>query len=205
MGTPNLNPAVFIDGFKSPEQLTSEFIRDQASKGGWNTDVTNAALGAVAGLFRPTGAVPDTRVRLTHALTLKIGTRVIGAVHKLAPTMRRAVDREPEVDVNGVGLYAAIIPQMMDGDVRLSRYDLYLSLLEDVVGTREIVVLTDQSVGLILRETWRGPAGVGGGGVRMYDYLDCYFTDLGRSLDASGDRVSGVDATLAFRTRRRIR
>jgi hypothetical protein len=40
--------------------------------------------------------------------------------------------------------------------------------------------------------------------IRMYEYVGCYFTDLGRQLDAKGDRVVSVDATLVWIGRRRV-
>jgi hypothetical protein len=39
---------------------------------------------------------------------------------------------------------------------------------------------------------------------RIYEYLGCYFTDIGRQLDAKSDRVVSVDATLVWLTRRRL-
>lgn len=194
MGTP------IIDGLLSPGQTFEDFVLEKAQQGGWSQD----ALGALSGAFRSTGQVPGTRVRLSHALTLRVGSRIFGAAHTFAPSMHRTVDREPEIDANAHGLYAALVPQMMEGSIRLSRYDLYLTLMEEAVGSRELITLCDQSRGITLRETWRGPAGLFRGGVRAYEYYDCYFEDLGRQMDAKGDRVVSVDATLGFRDRRRV-
>lgn len=189
MGTP------FLDGLRSPDQLLGDYVLEQAQKAGLGP----AAIAALSGVFNGVNRAPNTRTRLTHALYIKAGRRTIGGVHLFAPTARRTVEREYEVDPNAVGLAALITPGVEECEIRVSRYDLYLDLMEQAMGTRNMVMLTDQRVGLTFREVWRGPAGLFGGGVYALDYTDCWFTDLGRQLDAKGDRVSNADATFIFR------
>lgn len=45
---------------------------------------------------------------------------------------------------------------------------------------------------------------VGAGSGRLYEYKGVWFTDLGRTSSATGDRVVGVDATLKFQWRHRL-
>ena len=189
MGTP------FLDGLRSPDQLLGDYLLEQAQKFG----LDQTTMGALQGVLQGSARTPNTRVRLTHALYIKAGRRTIGGVHLFELSLRRTVEREWEIDANGVGLCALITPGAEECQIRMSRYDMYLDLMESALGTRELAMLTDQRVGLTFREVWRGPSGLFGGGVRAWDYVDAWYTDLGRPLDAKGDRVSNANATFEFR------
>jgi hypothetical protein len=200
---------------------------------------------------------------MAHAITLRSQSRTIGAVHTFAPSLRRTVDAEYEVEANSTGMPVDLVPQLVDGrEIRLSRYDLYPLIMEEVFGAFELVLLTDQTRPFTLREIWRGPginalggttgaalgniSGLGNqlglpevapfiGGiqgsisdavatatasrvgapivgvlgiltedVRAYEYRGCWFTDVGRQIDAKSDRVISVDATLVFQDRVRV-
>lgn len=215
-------------------------------------------------------AVPNTTTRLSHALTIRARGRTIGAIRSWSPNMRRTIDTEFDVDASANGMPIDLVPQAVDTrEVRLSRYDLYLSLLEEVFGTTELVVLSDQVRPFSIREVWRGPStllqvntGVLGGlanlispasasadpvaaelrrganalrggqrtvdeavtraatskvgapvvtalgtfarDQRIYEYTGCYFTDIGRNMESSGDRTVFADATLVWLQRHRI-
>lgn len=104
-------------------------------------------------------AVPNTRARLSHALTIRARGRTIGAVHQWAPAQGRDIDTEYEVEPNSVGLPVDVIPQVMGRrEIRIARYDTYPEIMEEVFGTSELEVLTDQYRPFTLREVWRGPA-----------------------------------------------
>lgn len=180
-------------------------------------------------------AVPTTRTRLSHALTIRAGGRVIGAVHLWSPSQSRTVDHEFEVEANAVGLPVDLVPGVVDRrELRITRYDLYTAVMEEVFGSFELVNLTDQFRPFSLREVWAGPgigselvgslaniagaspvlaAGLsggigsflGGGTNRQYEYAGCWFTDVGRTIDAKGDRVVSVEATIAYLRKNRIR
>lgn len=185
-------------------------------------------------------AVPTTRARLTHALTIHARGRIIGALHQWAPTQSRTVDTEFEVDRHSYGMPVDLVPQTVDRrEIRIARYDTYPKIMEEVFGTSELYVLADQYRPFTLREVWRGPAitanssnplgGLSGllnsvgasaaartvdranvaigeltADTRVYAYIGCYFTDVGRMLDAKGDRVVSVEATLVWLGRRRV-
>lgn len=211
-------------------------------------------------------AVPNTRTRLSHALTIRVRGRIIGAIHSWAPSTSRTVDTEFEVETNSNGMPVDQVPQTVDRrEIRIARYDTYPAIMEEVFGTSELITLTDQFQPFTLREVWRGPGinplgsafgaagsalaglsslagplglspvqnaaaaanaelsnalGAAGSSIvgsavvtvlgtltadtRMYEYLGCYFTDIGRSMDAKGDRVVSVDATITWLSRRRV-
>jgi hypothetical protein len=176
--------------------------------------------------------------------------------------MRRTVDTEFDVDVSKNGLPVDVVPQALDTrEMRISRYDLYLGVFEEVFGTTELVVLTDQVRPVAVREVWRGPstllqglgqssqflgrlanaatdAGINANALqrgqqavngaitqaltskvgqpvatalgvlsrdyRVYEYSGCFFSDIGRNLSSTGDRVVNVDATLVWLHRQRV-
>ena len=207
-------------------------------------------------------AVPNTRTRMSHAVTIRAGGRTVGAIHILSPTTARDVDHEFEVEANASGMPVDVIPQNVTRrELRVQRYDTYPEIMEDVFGTSELIVLADQRRPFRLREVWRGPGvnllggagtavgnlsslagGLGLSGVnaaanraqadlenavgaagssavgmpvlsalgvltadtRIYEYIGCWFSDLGRQLDAKGDRVVSVDATLVWTDRIRV-
>ena len=72
------------------------------------------------------------------------------------------------------------------------------------MGTTELVTLTDQSQGFQLREVWRSPAAVFSQGRRLYAYSPVWFENLGRKVNAEGDRVVRVNATLRWGGRPRL-
>ena len=104
-------------------------------------------------------AIPNTRTRLSHALVLRAGGRVIGAVHTWNVDQARTLDTEYEVDVESSGDVAEIIPQALGAiSIRLGRYDLYSKIMEEVFGDDEIINLTDQTRPFALEEVWTSPA-----------------------------------------------
>lgn len=153
--------------------------------------------------------VPNTRTRTTHGLTLRDGRtgRLFGAIHTFSPKQTRAVEEEFEINRDSRGIPVDLVPQNLTSrTLGLSRYDLYTRVMEELFGTTELHILTDQRRPFRIRETWLAPATVAvlGAGPRIYEYIDCWFTDIGRTLSASDDRIVKVEATLMFRDRKRF-
>jgi len=158
----------------------------------------------VSGLLGLRGGPPNTRARLSHAFTLRNDRgRIIAAVNAVNVRQSRSVDFEFEVDVNGVGDPADIVPQQMTAQqMTVKRWDLYRDIMEETFGTDELTLLTDQKRGLRLREVWKGPTGLFVRTQRFYLYEACWFTDLGREIRADGDRTINADATITWLRRR---
>ena len=171
-------------------------------------DVTEGArkFGQDLRRFTNTSQLPLTKTRLTHALTIRSGNgRVVGAMKAFSPSQSRVIDEEYEVDSQASGLPIDLIPQTVNRrEIRVERYDLYNVLMEEAFGSTELVTLADQSRPFSLREVWRGPSGVLVGGQRIYEYLGCWFSDLGRTLAADNDRVSLANATVVWQFRHRV-
>jgi len=208
-------------------------------------------------------AVPNTVTRMSHALTIRVGSRIVGAVHSFAPSMSRTVDTEFEVERGSHGMPVDLVPQAVENrELRVDRYDTYPEIMEEVFGTSELAVLADQYQPFTIREMWRGPpkspfpaVGSGLAGVaslagslglsgaqrainqtqyelgnataaaasssagagaaftvlgtltadtRVYVYTGCWFSNIGRTIDAKNDRVVSVAATLIYLDRFRV-
>lgn len=160
----------------------------------------------IAGALRGPSAIPTTRTRLSHAYTLRTAqSQVIAAVFRCAVDQTREVELEYENDVNATGQPADIVPQIMSTQTfAITRWDLYTEIMEEALGTRELVMLTDQRRGLRLREVWRAPTSILNSAGRRYEYGPCYFTNVGREVDATNDRTVRANATLTWLRRRRI-
>lgn len=152
--------------------------------------------------------VPRTRTRTSHGLTIRVGGgRIIGAVNALGHSTSRQVDDEWEIDRNAVGTAPAdLVPQNVTGrQLQVSRYDLFVRSMEEALNkTGEVVVLSDQFRPFTLRTTWQSPVGIALGGRRIYEYQDCWFSDLGRTVRTDDNRIVNVDATITYRLRRRV-
>jgi len=192
LGTP------VIGILRDPRQSASNFLTEQEAK-------LNLPGGTLSGLLRTKG-VPNTKTRLDHAFTLRTGKgRIIGAVFKADQRQSRQLDDEYEIDPNAHGEVADIVGQSLTNrTLSVERYDLYTDVMEEVFGDRELSMLTDQSQGFRLREAWRGPGGLFTGGQRLYEYSPVWFEDIGRTLDAHGDRIVRVTATLRWGRRQRV-
>jgi hypothetical protein len=160
--------------------------------------------------------VPQTKTKTSFSLTIHavVGQRrgVIGAVQEIGVRQRQTIDEEYEIDSVGLGLPRELVPQTIEGrTITLRRYDLYQATLEQVFGAPELITLADQLGPVSLRFMWRNP---NFGDIDLitqqqetmavYEYTDCWITDLGRTMSASGDIIVKADATLVWRNCRRL-
>jgi len=158
------------------------------------------------GLLRGGRGTPNTRARMSHGYTLRTAKGTpIGGVFATQVRQGLTIDTEWEIDVNAHGEPADMITQDLgERTFSIDRWDLNVRIMEEIFGTAELQMLTDQTNGFKLREIFRAPAGILGGGGRQYEYLNCKFTNLGRQQDATGDRVVRVNAELIWFGRRRV-
>ena len=209
--------------------MPAEFLNDPfAPVNRARNDISGKAIGAagsvhpllgdLAGAVLRAPGIPRTRTRTTHALTLHavsnapsssllgVGVRrgVIGAVHVLGVSQTRTIEDVFDVDMYGSGQVADVVPQnLTQRTMRVSRYDLYSTLMEQVFGD-ELIDLTDQAHPFTLRTVWREPGSPLSSRRRGYEYSGCYFQDLGRNLSSDDTRIVNVDATLVWTRRRRV-
>jgi hypothetical protein len=160
--------------------------------------------------------VPITTTKTSFSLTIHATSAnrrgVIGAVSEISVRQSFVVDEEYDVHVDGRGLPRELVPQIMSSrTLRLNRYDLYTQTLEQVFGSPTEIILSAKAIGPIsMRLTWRPPERSTLGAIvvaqsttSVYEYGDCYITDIGRTM-STNNVIVGADATLVWRTLRQL-
>lgn len=166
--------------------------------------------------------IPITRVRTSHALTIKANGITVGLINGWNPTQGRTATPIFEVDVNDSGNPIEIMPGNMNGlTVTINRFDAYISRMEEAFNTPDLVMLTRQNQPFDVIERWRLPSSVAfsvGPGVtgttsagplpiasaspfteeERFLYTRCWFTSIGRTLRSDDNRIVNVNASLMY-------
>lgn len=175
--------------------------------------------GATVGASGP----PKTKTKTTFALRLhaRVGNRsgVIGSVFELSPNQVIQVDDEFEVDSLAEGVPRELVPQALTSrTLQIARYDTYVATMEQIFGSQsvlgggpELLTLTDQRTPISMLMYWTSPlvsdidfVVESQKQLNIYQFCDCYITNLGRRLSAKDDVVVRADATMTWRTIRRL-
>jgi len=144
--------------------------------------------------------VPNTTIRTSHAVSIRVGSTTIGQIQTWAPNQSRTITPGYQLASTLDGIDSGEVTENVPGNItgltiQVSRYDLFASKMEQVWGTSDSLwMLTKQSNKIEIEEKWSNP--VGGG--EKFTYFDCWFSQLGRNLQAQGDRIVMVNATLAY-------
>lgn len=140
--------------------------------------------------------VPNTTIRSSHAVSLRAAGVTIGQIQTWAPNQSRTVTPAYELRSETSGEVIENVPGNVTGlTIQVSRYDLFASKMEQVWGTpKALWMLTDQNNKLEVEEKWSNPDGTS----EKFIYFDCWFSQLGRNLQAQGDRIVMVNATLNY-------
>ncbi len=192
--------------------------------------------------------VPLTSIRTSHAISIRVGTTIVGQIQSWSPSQTRTVNLQQEINAVGTGAPIDVVPGAATAQtIQVARYDLYTQKMEEVWGhSRTFHRLTDQYNPLDVEERWityrsgegsltpaqkaalhmregfdrlaRGSSAFDG--IRISDegelegidtagnsnvtveklwYSGCYFSQLGRNLQAQGDRIVNVNATLVYK------
>jgi len=139
---------------------------------------------------------PTTNTRTDHALSIRVGGVTVGRIQDWAPSHSRNISQVYEINVATKGGVYETIPGNISGlNISISRFDLYSSKMEQAWGPGfDIYMLSDQSTPLTINENWRNPDGT----EETWTYTGCWFTSIGRSHSANGDRITRVNASLAY-------
>jgi len=140
--------------------------------------------------------VPQTNIRTSHAISILAGGVPIGQIQTWAPNQSRTITPTYELRSETSGEVTENVPGNITGlTVQVARYDLFASKMEEVWGTAKALwMLSDQLNPLELREKWRNPDGA----TEFYHYEGCWFSQIGRNMQAQGDRIVMVNATLNY-------
>lgn len=161
-------------------------------------------------------APPNTFAQLSHAVTIRIAGATVGAINEWNPRMNQTVTELYELGVvtpgGGPGgttqQYSKLsgepfekVPGNVSGmQVDVRRYDVYTLQMENAFGTPSLHMLSNQRNAFYVIESWLSPNNVS----NYYNwYQGCWFSDLGRTVSSTGDRIINVNATMQY-TRRDI-
>lgn len=145
---------------------------------------------------------PNTRVRMSHALTIRARGQTVGLIQSFAPAAQsRDVAYIYELNSATSGDPVERAPGNLKGlSINVSRYDLYTKKMETAFGTADFTMLSDQNEKFQIREVWRNPDGQ----IESYVYLECIFSNLGRTYSATADRLVQVNATIEYLKRVKV-
>jgi hypothetical protein len=140
--------------------------------------------------------VPQTSIRTSHAISIRANGTTIGQIQTWAPTQSRTITPAYELRSETSGEVTENVPGNITGlTIQVSRYDLFASKMETVWGTSKALwMLSSQLNPLEVEEKWRNPDGT----VEKFLYEGSWFSQLGRNMQAQGDRIVLVNATLAY-------
>jgi hypothetical protein len=93
-----------------------------------------------------------------------------------------------------------LVPGNISGtSISIQRYDIYTNRFESAFGTQNLIMLTRQTNNMRFVELWQGPDQA----IRYQNvYYGAYFTQIGRSLSATGDRITNVSGSAMYSRRR---
>ena len=140
--------------------------------------------------------IPNTSVRASHAVTIRVNGITIGLVQSWSPNQARPTTPVYELNAATAGDIYERVPMNITGTtINVNRVDLYSKKMEQAWGPNfSINMLTDQTNPLNIKEKWSNPDGSSD----IIIYSGCWFTSLGRNLPADGDKIVRVNATIDF-------
>jgi hypothetical protein len=181
-------------------------------------------LGTALSFLDSGNRLPQTRTVTTYALSLhmRVANRSgpIGAVHEVSHNQNIQISEEYDVARNSIGLPRELIPQnLTTRSLRLGRYDLYRSTMEQIMGQPfELLMLNKQIGPISMRLTWKYPdaapwvdnlSGATASAADrkaqsfVYEFQGCYITGMGKTMNV-GNVIVGSNADLIWHRVQRI-
>jgi len=141
-------------------------------------------------------STPNTLTRLDHAVTISVNGVTIGHIQEWGPQQSRGMTPVYELNSASSGTIVEHAPgNMSNQTITVNRYDLYSTRMEKAWGRNfSITLLADQNESLMIFEGWKNPDGT----VLTNVYEGCWFTQIGRTHSAQGDRITKVNASLVY-------
>ena len=149
--------------------------------------------------------VPNTTIRTSHSLTIRVNSEDIGVINGWNPQQNRTITAAYQIgtftDSVPTGEPVEKLPGNVAGmTVGIQRYDIYTKRMETVFGTVDLTMLSRQLNPFSVVERWEYPASPdgSGGSIEYITYLGCWFQSIGRQFRSDGDRIVNVNATLEY-------
>jgi len=150
---------------------------------------------------------PVTTVRTSHGISIQTEQGVvIGFIQSFQPGQNRGVTPIYELNAETSGIPVENVPGNVGNLIlQVSRYDIYPQRMEQVFGTRDFEMLSDQNRPFLVREIQRVPTGDGTSFTEeVRQYVGCWFTSIGRNYASSDTRIVMVSASLAYLRKERL-
>jgi hypothetical protein len=140
--------------------------------------------------------IPNVATRTDHSISIRAGGVTVGRIQNWGPSQTRNVEALYELNSATSGGMAEQVPSVISGlTINVTRYDLYDKKMEQIWGIGNgFLLLTDQTTPFRINERWDNPDDT----VEMWTYVGCWFTSLGRTHSSQGDRITKVNATIAY-------
>ena len=150
--------------------------------------------------------VPYTSTRSDHALTIQCEGVIIGHIQEWTPQQSLTVTPVFQIGPTRDGVRSGNVVENVPGNIgglniSVNRYDLYLERMETIWGPGFYIdMLTDQFKPFTVTEKWQTLTNKVEGTtvIERWQYTGCWFTSLGRTHSAQGDRITKVNASLVY-------
>jgi len=152
----------------------------------------------------PVSNPPNTLVKSSHGIQIKVGGDTIGAISKFTPAASsRAMTRVWELNPMSSGHPIDTIPGNLDGfTLDVERYDLWRANFEEVFGgeARLIDAIGNQKNPFEVYQYLWHPDGF----KELTVYRGCWFSNVGRDYSSTADRIIMVRGQLNFLRRDKV-
>lgn len=144
---------------------------------------------------------PDTLVRSSHSLTIKVNGVTIGLINGWNPSQNRQITPVYEINSESSGLPLENIPgNVQNLTVAVQRYDIWPVRMEQAFGTVDLTMLSNQQTPFAVQEIWVSPQGA----LEIWQYEGCWFENVGRAFRSDDTRIVNVNATLRYVYRTKV-
>lgn len=151
---------------------------------------------------------PNTLAQLSHGMVIRTEGTTVGAVNEWNPRINRTLTDLYEfgpVDTRYSQISGEpfeVVPGNVSGmQIDVRRWDLFASQIETAFETPDITMLSNQFDAFSVREAWTSPSNLNN---FIRNYKGCWFQDVGRTMDAKGDRTINAGGTIRYTRRDRI-
>lgn len=139
-------------------------------------------------------AVPNTRVANQHVISIRFRGVTVGLIQQWAPKQTRDTTGIYELNSATSGRRVDIVPgNVSQLGIEVNRYDLFNQRMHEAFGfPASAIHLADHTNPFDVQEVWTLPNGAITGTV----YKGCWFTNIGRTYQSTGDRVILANGSL---------
>jgi hypothetical protein len=144
---------------------------------------------------------PDTVTRTSHSIRIVVDGNTIGLINSFSPRQSRTITPIYELNVETSGIPYENVPGNVTGlQIDISRYDLWVARMEQVFGSRDLSMLSNQQSPFTIEERWVRPDNT----EEVWQYVGCWLSNVGRTLRSDDQRIVNVQATVIYLYKQRV-